>query len=110
MIAAKKKVLFVCSQNKFRSRTAEEVFRNSDKIEVDSVGTETDAVVVVEPDHIHWADLIYVMEPRHKNKLKKMFGKLLDGKRVIVLGIPDIYEYMESGLIEDLKKKLTGLY
>ncbi len=106
----KKKVLFVCSQNKFRSRTAEEIFRASDKIEVDSAGTEKDAIVVVEPDHINWADVIYVMEKRHGDKLKRMFGPILKGKRVINLEIPDIYEFMENGLVEVLRRKLNGLY
>jgi protein-tyrosine phosphatase len=106
----KKRVLFICSQNKFRSATAHEMFRHSEKIEVDSAGTEKDARGVVEPDHIEWADIIYVMEERHVRRLKKMFGEKLKGKRVVNLGIPDIYEYMESGLVEELRSKLKGLY
>lgn len=105
----KKRILFICSQNKFRSRTAHEVFRNSKNIEVDSAGTEKDAQVIVEPDHIEWADVIYVMEDRHIKRLKKMFGPLLKNKRVINLDIPDIYDFMEEGLVEALKTKLRGL-
>ncbi|GEM_PF-5301897 len=41
----KKKVLFICSQNKFRSATAHEIFRHSESIEADSAGTEADAKV-----------------------------------------------------------------
>lgn len=105
----KKRVLFICSQNKFRSRTAHEIFCHSEKIDVDSAGTEKDARVVVEPDHIEWADVIYVMEDRHIRRLKKMFGQMLKNKRVINLNIPDIYEYMDPGLIETLRIKLKGL-
>lgn len=105
----KKKVLFICSQNKFRSRTAHDIFSRSDKVEVDSAGTEKDARVIVEPDHIEWADVIYVMEDRHIKRLKKMFGSLLKNKRVVNLNIPDIYEYMDQGLVEVLKTKLRGL-
>lgn len=39
----RKKVLFICSQNKFRSRTAHETFCHSEAIEVDSAGTEHDS-------------------------------------------------------------------
>ena len=105
----KKRVLFICSQNKFRSATAHEIFRHSETLEVDSAGTESDAHVRVEPDHILWADVIYVMEDRHVRRLKAMFGALLKDKRVINLHIPDIYEYMDAGLIETLRKKLRGL-
>lgn len=105
----KKKVLFVCSQNKFRSRTAHEIFCHSEKIEVDSAGTEKDARVVIEPDHIEWADVIYVMEERHIKRLKKNFGVMLKNKRIVNLDIPDIYEYMQQSLIDILKTKLKGL-
>jgi predicted protein tyrosine phosphatase len=105
----KKKVLFICSQNKFRSRTAHEVFSASDNIEVDSAGTEKDAYIVVELDQIVWADVIYVMEKRHINKLNKMFGPKLRGKRIVNLDIPDIYDFMDPILIDELKTKLKGL-
>lgn len=104
-----KKVLFVCSQNKFRSRTAHEVFCRSEKIEVDSAGTEKDARVVIALDHVEWADVIYVMEDRHIKRLKKMFGPKLKNKRIINLDIPDIYQFMDPGLIDVLRSKLKGL-
>jgi len=103
----KKRVLFVCSRNNLRSATAHEIFSRRGDIEVDSAGTEKDARVVVEPDHIEWADIIYVMEDRHIKRLKKMFGAKLKGKKIVNLGIPDIYGYMEPGLIEVLQSKLN---
>lgn len=105
----KKRVLFICSRNKWRSPTAQELFRDSDTIEADSAGTEKGARVMVEPDHVGWADVIYVMEVRHAGRLKAMFGPLLKGKRIVVLGIPDIYGYMDPALIETLRAKLKGL-
>lgn len=106
----KKRVLFICSRNKLRSRTAHEIFSKSEKIEVDSAGTEKDAQVIVELDHIEWADIIYVMEDRHMKRLKEMFGARLKDKRVINLHIPDIYEFMEERLIEVLRTKLRDVY
>jgi predicted protein tyrosine phosphatase len=104
-----KRILFVCSRNRFRSLTAQEVFGGLEGIEVDSAGTEKDARVVVEPDHIEWADVIYVMEARHLKRLKEMFGPALKRKKMINLGIPDIYGFMDAGLIEVLRAKLPGL-
>lgn len=72
----KKRVLSLRSRNKWRSPTAQELFRDSETIEADSAGTEKDARVVVEPDHAEWADVIYVMEARHAGRLKAIFGPL----------------------------------
>ncbi len=79
-------------------------------MEVDSAGTEKNALVVVELDHIQWADIIYVMESRHTLKLKKMFGSILKNKKIICLNIPDNYAYMDPILIEVLRAKLDGKF
>lgn len=105
----KKKILFICSQNKLRSRTAHELFARNDSIEVDSAGTDPDANVVVEPDHIEWAEVIYVMEDHHARRLKRMFGSGLKGKRIITLNIPDDYAFMDPDLIAIFREKL-GMY
>ncbi len=68
-----------------------------------SAGLNTDATTPVSSDLIDWADIIVVMEKSHKNKLGKKFGAFLKGKRVVVLGIPDEYEYMQPELIQLLK-------
>jgi predicted protein tyrosine phosphatase len=47
------------------------------------------------------------MEKRHAKALKSMFGKLLEVKRTIVLGIPDDFEFMDARLIEILQAKVT---
>ena len=100
-----RRILFVCSQNKLRSPTAEAVFSNHPEVEVDSAGLNHDAVVPLSPEQIHWADLILVMEKSHRNKLTKRFRKHLAGKRVAVLGIPDNYNYMDPALVELIKRR-----
>ena len=106
---AKKKVLFVCSQNKLRSPTAEKVFSSYPGIEVLSAGTNNDAEVGLSPELVLWADIIFVMEEIHKNKLQKKFGKYLNKQRVIVLNIPDRYYFMDSELVSILTKIVPGL-
>jgi predicted protein tyrosine phosphatase len=104
-----KRVLFVCSQNKLRSPTAEAVFRDSENLEVASAGLDNDAVVTVTPELVEWADVIYVMEKNHRNRLQKKFRKYLNKQRVVCLDIPDIFDYMDPELITLLKMKLPRI-
>jgi predicted protein tyrosine phosphatase len=104
-----RRILFVCSQNKLRSPTAEAVFADHPNVEVDSAGLNHDAVVSLSPEQVRWADLILVMEKSHRNKLAKRFRKYLAGKRVVVLNIPDDFEYMEPALVELIKRRCAHL-
>ncbi len=101
-----KNLLFICSQNKLRSPTAEAVFAGRPGIEVDSAGLNNDAVVPLTPEQLAWADIIFVMENVHRAKLNRKYKRHLDGQRVIVLGIPDNYAYMDPALIALLEKKV----
>ena len=99
----KRRLLFICSQNKLRSPTAETVFANYPGVETDSAGLNHDAEVPLSVEQLEWADLILVMEKAHRARLNRLFGRALGGKRVVVLNIPDEYECMEPALIELLK-------
>jgi predicted protein tyrosine phosphatase len=101
----KKRVLFLCSQNKLRSPTAEAVFADHPRVEVDSAGLNHDAEVPLSEEQVEWADLILVMEKTHRSRLNRKFGKVLAGKRVVVLNIPDDYDYMDPALVELLKQR-----
>lgn len=100
-----KNVLFVCSQNRLRSPTAEQVFSGRDDIEVASAGTNNDAEAPLDRELVNWADIIFVMEKAHRNKLGKKFKSSIRG-RVICLDIPDDYEFMDPALVELLKRKV----
>ena len=104
-----KNLLFICSQNKLRSPTAEAVFSGVPGIDVDSAGLNNDAVVPLSPEQVEWADVIFVMEKVHRNKLSRKFKRHLHRQRVIVLGIPDNYDYMDPALVELLKFKVVPL-
>lgn len=101
----RKRILFLCSQNKLRSPTAEAVFADHPALEVDSAGLNHDAEVPLSEEQVRWADLILVMEKTHRSRLNRMFGKALAGKRVAVLDIPDDYDCMDPVLIAMLKRK-----
>ncbi|MEH1770770.1 low molecular weight protein tyrosine phosphatase family protein [Nostoc sp.] len=104
-----KKLLFICSQNKLRSPTAEAVFSEYEGLETESAGLDHSAEVPLSTEAIQWADIIFVMEKSHRNKLSKNFQPFLKDKRVICLDIPDDYKYMEPALIELLKQKVLPL-
>ena len=108
-LAELKHVLFICSQNKLRSPTAEAIFAGRPGIDVDSAGLNNDAIVPLAPEQVQWADVIFVMEKEHRNKLNRKFKRHLNGQRVIVLGIPDDYDYMDPALVELLKVKVAPL-
>lgn len=99
-------VLFVCSQNRLRSPTAEQVFSGWPGVEVLSAGTNNDAVTPITPELVQWADKIIVMDSGHRNKVRKKFRALINGKPVISLGIPDEYDYMDPALVAILEKRV----
>lgn len=72
---------------------------------MDSAGLAPDAEVTLSGEQVEWADVIIVMENVHKQRLNRKFREILAGKRVVVLGIPDKYPYMDAELINLLRSK-----
>lgn len=101
-----KNVLFICSRNQWRSPTAETVWRKHPDISVRSAGTSPSARRTVSAADIHWADVIVVMEQKHKNRLVAEFTRLLEHKPIHVLDIPDEYKYMDPELVEMLEESV----
>lgn len=100
------RLLFVCSENRLRSPTAEAVFSAYDGVEAIGAGTNSDAETPVTGDLIEWADVILVMEKSHRNKIAKKYKELLRDKRLVVLDILDVYECMQPELIQLLKTRV----
>lgn len=102
-----KNVLFVCSQNRLRSPTAEQAFAARRDIEVDSAGTNHDAENPLTAELVVWADIIFVMEKAHRTKLQKKFRRSLKA-RVVCLDIPDDYAFMDPALVTLLEERVPG--
>jgi len=103
-----KNLLFICSRNKWRSLTAETIFKNSSKLNVKSAGTENSARIVINSKMITWADMIFVMEKHHKEKLLLKFPNETENIEIIILEIPDNYKFMDPELIEEIKVSISG--
>ncbi|MEB0262568.1 MULTISPECIES: hypothetical protein [unclassified Mucilaginibacter] len=52
-----------------------------------------------------WADVVFVMEYKHRDIIKQQFDALQ--KKIIVLNIPDDYQFNDPQLIEILKLGLA---
>ena len=105
--STKLKILFGCSRNKWRSPTAERLWDGFQNYVARSAGTEKGARAKVTAGHVGWADLIVVMEKKHKRRLQTQFGQALDGKKLICLNIADDYTFMDAELISLLKSALS---
>ncbi|MDE0854963.1 MAG: hypothetical protein OSA97_11150 [Nevskia sp.] len=100
------RVLFVCSQNKLRSPSAERLFCGCAGIEVASAGLNHDAEVPLTAELVEWADTIFVMEKAHGNKLRAKFRAQLKHQNIICLNIPDQFEYMDPALLRILQDRV----
>lgn len=92
-------ILFICSRNKKRSATAEAIFRNHAMHAVQSAGTEESAAHRVNEKLLLWADIIFVMEKRHKQRLADKYHNAIADKQIIIMDIPDEYAYMDAELV-----------
>ena len=103
----KTKLLFVCSRNQWRSPTAEALLKNHPRYEARSAGTENGARIKLTAGHVGWADLIFCMEKKHAARVEEKFAFELADKPLIVLRIPDDFEFMDPALVELLQSELA---
>ena len=94
-------LLFICSRNQWRSPTAEKVYSQKG-FSARSAGTSPNAKRTVSIKDINWATHIFVMEKKHKQRLIAKFTRSLEYKNIIVLDIPDDYQFMDEELIDIL--------
>ena len=104
------RVLFVCSNNRDRSRTAEDMYKNTSGLEVKSCGVNIGAVQPVTRELVNWSDIIVVMndvEDRQGFKLLQKFRYLKPmGKQIYDLEIPDKYTRDAPELMKLIKERM----
>lgn len=96
-------LLFLCSQNKRRSLTAEKLFDGYVGHSARFAGTENNARVKITPGLLGWADIIFCMEKKHIRRIKEKSSDIIADKTIVCLNIPDEYSYMDDDLCELLK-------
>jgi len=97
------KLLFLCSQNKRRSLTAEKIFDGYNGHEARSAGTESNARIKVTGGLLGWADIIFCMEKKHLRRIKEKYSDMVTNKKVVCLYISDDYDFMDRELVEMLR-------
>jgi len=99
-------LLFVCSRNQWRSPTAENIYKNKQGLNIRSAGTENSARIKLSSSMVLWADIIFVMEKKHKQRIQEKFNQEIEDKIIVILDIADEYKFMDPELIEDLQTKV----
>ena len=91
-------ILFVCGRNKRRSKTAEQIFRKDNRLNVRSAGLSPKSTHQISEEDLEWADLVFAMEFPQKRRITKTF-RAKEIPNIKVLHIEDIYDYMDEELI-----------
>ena len=101
-------ILFVCTANIDRSRTAEDLYRDDPRYQVRSAGTAPFATKPVSRELLEWADRVFVMcerEDRHATHLKLRFPGL--SRPIVDLDVEDRWQRGHPELVRRLLKKLS---
>ena len=104
----RERILFVCTANVDRSRTAEDLYRQDPRYEVLSAGTASYAATPVTRELLQWADRVFVMcerRDKHQTLLKLRFPELTC--TVIDLDIEDRWTRGHPELVRRLLRKLA---
>ena len=93
------RILFVCARNRWRSPTAEQVYRQDPRVEVRSAGVSGKSPHAVSTADLDWAHLVLAMERRHLDRIREAFPGRRDFPPLGSLEIPDDYRYMDPELV-----------
>lgn len=96
------KILFVCSMNQWRSPTGEKIYSDRPMVLARSAGTNKKARKRVTSNDVEWADFVFVMEQKHKQRLTTEYPEEMRFKTIHVLDIPDEYQYMDPNLVNEI--------
>jgi predicted protein tyrosine phosphatase len=103
----RERVLFVCTANIDRSRTAEDLYQNDPRYEIRSAGTAPFATTPITRELLLWADRVFVMcerEDGHHTEIKHRFPKL--PTPIVDLDVQDRWPRGHPELVKRLLKKL----
>jgi predicted protein tyrosine phosphatase len=108
----KLKILFVCTANRMRSKTAEKIYKNDERFIVKSAGVADFADVPLSLELLNWADYVVVMEEEHIERIRESYPRFFLHKheQILCLDIPDIYNFMDEDLVIKIQHKFETRY
>lgn len=104
---ARERILFVCTANVDRSRTAEDLYRRDERYEVRSAGVAPFARVRLTRDLLLWADRVFVMnerEDQHRTLIRVRFPDV--DRPLVDLDVEDRWRRGHPELVTILKRRL----
>ena len=103
----RERILFVCTANVDRSRTAEDMYRDDERYEVRSAGVAPFATVVLTRDLLLWADKVFVMnerEDQHRTLIRIRFPDV--DRPFVDLDVEDRWHRGDPELVKLLTRRL----
>ena len=103
----RERILFVCTANVDRSRTAEDLYRDDERYEVRSAGVAPFATVPLTRDMLLWADRVFVMnerEDQHRTLIRIRFPDV--DRPLVDLDVEDRWRRGHPELVATLKRRL----
>jgi predicted protein tyrosine phosphatase len=101
------RILFVCTANVDRSRTAEDLYRADPRYEVLSAGTGAFAHTPVTREMLLWADRVFVMserEDQHRTLIRIRFPDV--DRPIVDLDVEDRWHRGDPELVARLARRL----
>jgi len=86
------------------------MYENDPRMDVDSAGTEAFFAKAVTEERLNWADLVVVMEERHARSIRERFPQAAEHTRIVSLNIPDIYQFLEQRLQQEIRDRFEPLF
>jgi protein-tyrosine phosphatase len=105
--ALPERILFVCTANVDRSRTAEDLYQDDERYEVRSAGVAPFATVPLTRDLLLWADRVFVMnerEDQHRTLIRIRFPDV--NRPLVDLDIEDRWRRGDPELVGLLLRRL----
>ncbi len=100
-------LLFVCTANVDRSRTAEDLYRSDPRYTVRSAGTAPFAATPISKELLEWADRVFVMNEREELQQTQIRLRFPSIKRpVFDLDVPDRWFRGDPELVKRIMAKL----
>lgn len=96
-------MLFVCGRNLQRSPTAARIYATDPRIEARSAGVSESSRHRLEARDLAWADLVLVMEQKHKARIRETFREMALPP-IESLEIPDDYAFLDDELVQLLRE------
>ena len=104
---SRERILFVCTANVDRSRTAEDLYEADERYDVRSAGVAPFATVVLTRDLLLWADRVFVMnerEDQHRTLIRIRFPDV--DRPVIDLDVEDRWVRGDPELVALVLRRL----